>query len=180
MFTYYNEPKVIKKLLTDEDCDFLINHKNETLERTTFNNYDDLSGIKSLFKRVSKKEDILKKLIEKCIKLNNFSYDNFEDLVVMNYKPGGFISEHLDPSKDSSNIRTHTILMYLNDEYEGGETFFTRINKEFRLEKGDAIFFSNIDSNGNMTSLSLHEGKVVKSGEKWVCNLWVRKYPLTI
>jgi hypothetical protein len=28
-----------------------------------------------------------------------------------------------------------------------------------------------------MTSKALHGGLPVKSGEKWVCNLWVRQYP---
>jgi hypothetical protein len=28
-----------------------------------------------------------------------------------------------------------------------------------------------------MTSKALHGGQPVKSGEKWICNLWVRKYP---
>jgi prolyl 4-hydroxylase len=27
------------------------------------------------------------------------------------------------------------------------------------------------------TSDALHGGQPVKSGEKWVCNLWVHKYP---
>jgi len=67
--------------------------------------------------------------------------------------------------------------MYLNDNYTGGETHFKNINKTFKLEKGDALFFSSLNYNNEITNLSMHEGKPVKSGEKWVCNLWIRNQP---
>jgi len=47
----------------------------------------------------------------------------------------------------------YTFIIALNDEYEGGETVFPNIRKQYRLEKAP-----------------------VKSGEKWICNLWVRMY----
>jgi len=130
-----------------------------------------------LFKRISKHEDKIKSLTDRCLNLGNFTHEKLEDFVVMNYKQGGFILEHLDPSPDLPNIRTHTIIMYLNDNYTGGETHFKNINKTFKLEKGDALFFSSLNSNNEITNLSMHEGKPVKSGEKWVCNLWIRNQP---
>ena len=180
MFTFYDEPKVIKKLLTHEECDFLINHNNESLKKTSFSRSEsDICDVKSLFKRISKHEDRIKSLTDRCVNLGNFTHGNLEDLVVMNYKQGGFILEHLDPTPDLPNIRTHTIIMYLNDNYTGGETHFKNINKTFKLEKGDALFFSSVNSDNKITNLSMHEGKPVKSGEKWICNLWIRGYPLS-
>ena len=67
----------------------------------------------------------------------------------------------------------------LNDDYEGGETVFPKIKKAYKLNAGDALFFDTLDNYEFDTSKALHGGRPVKSGEKWICNLWVRKYPIT-
>ena len=40
------------------------------------------------------------------------------------------------------------------------------LDEKYKLKAGDALFFPNLDSNNNITELSLHKGSVVKSGEK--------------
>ena len=44
----------------------------------------------------------------------------------------------------------------------------TQINPHF--------FFNTLNNYECVTKKALHGGTQVKSGEKWVCNLWVRKY----
>jgi prolyl 4-hydroxylase len=51
------------------------------------------------------------------------------------------------------------------------------LGNEYKLNAGDALFFDILDNYELETSKALHGGKPVKSGEKWICNLWVRKYP---
>ena len=58
-------------------------------------------------------------------------------------------------------------------------TVFPVINKKYRLEKGDALFFDTLNNYECMTKKAIHGGAPVKSGEKWVCNLWVHKYTYT-
>ena len=65
----------------------------------------------------------------------------------------------------------------LNDDYEGGETSFPNLDIKYKLKKGDCLFFHTLDNYDALTSMALHGGQPVKSGEKWVCNLWVHKYP---
>ena len=72
--------------------------------------------------------------------------------------------------------RVLTFIIYLNDIDEGGETEFPNINKRYRLEKGDVLFFNTLNNYECVTKKALHGGAPVKSGEKWVCNLWIRKY----
>jgi len=74
-------------------------------------------------------------------------------------------------------MRVYTFILALNDGYNGGETVFPNINKTYKLKAGDALFFDTLDNYNLITSKALHGGKPVKSGDKWICNLWVRKYP---
>jgi prolyl 4-hydroxylase len=70
----------------------------------------------------------------------------------------------------------YTFILALNDTYEGGEIVFPNPGKAYKLNAGDALFFDTLDNYEMDTSKALHRGAPVKSGEKWVCNLWVRKY----
>ena len=42
------------------------------------------------------------------------------------------------------------------------------------------IIFFILYSNGEYTRLASHRGNVVKSGEKWICNLWIHDKPLPV
>lgn len=81
---------------------------------------------------------------------------------------------HLQPS------RFATLLLYLNDDMEGGETAFPIwINGEssdglsVKPERGKAVLFYSLLPDGNYDQLSLHEARPVKRGEKYLTNLWV-------
>ena len=69
-----------------------------------------------------------------------------------------------------------TFLIYLNDNFEGGETIFPNINKKIKPEKGKAVIFKNIDENENIIKQSLHGGEPVRSGQKWIINKWIHLY----
>jgi prolyl 4-hydroxylase len=100
---------------------------------------------------------------------------NCEDLQVVHYETGGYYKDHFDTDfKSMDGQRIYTFIIALNDDYEGGETEFPILNKKFRLKTGDALFFQNLNNNGSFTPKALHGGRPVKSGEKWICNLWIR------
>ena len=101
----------------------------------------------------------------------------------------------------SLSSRYITVLLYLNNVTEGGETAFPVADDEEKLKsknystnlsrsckkashiikpvKGNAIFWYNhaIDDQtgkiGEMEKLSLHGGCDVLEGEKWIANLWI-------
>ena len=50
---------------------------------------------------------------------------------------------------DRRGQRVITLLVYLNDDYEGGATEFPRIGLRFRGKRGDALIFRNIDAAGS-------------------------------
>jgi prolyl 4-hydroxylase len=76
-----------------------------------------------------------------------------------------------------SGDRIHTLIIYLNDDYEGGATYFPRIRRRIRPEKGKAVLFRNLTEDGRFIErLSLHKGEPVRGGEKWLSNQWIRQY----
>lgn len=70
--------------------------------------------------------------------------------------------------------RIATFLVYLNDDFEGGETEFPAAGIKFRGAKGDALFFSNVSKNGEPDRRSMHIGRPPTSGEKWILSQWIR------
>lgn len=108
----------------------------------------------------------------------------FEPTNILHYKPGQEFKPHVDYlNTDQPGLaanmaalgqRIVTLLIYLNDEYEGGETHFPRINFAFKGRAGDALMFGNVSENGEPEPQSLHAGTAPRSGEKWVLSQWVR------
>ena len=57
-----------------------------------------------------------------------------------------------------------SILLFLNDDYEGGQFFVA--DKEYETKKGSAIIFPS-------NFMFPHEVKEVTSGERWSVVTWV-------
>ena len=101
-----------------------------------------------------------------------------EPLTVLRYQPGQQYRAHLDTLPLVSNQRHATMLIYLNDGYSGGETYFPKIGIKIRAEKCDALLFYNLRDDGQPNPTTLHEGLVVSAGEKLVASRWIRQRPL--
>jgi prolyl 4-hydroxylase len=69
--------------------------------------------------------------------------------------------------------------VYLNDDYEGGETEFPRIGLRFRGKRGDALMFDNVRPSGALDYDTLHAGLPPTRGEKWLFSQWVRSRPVS-
>jgi prolyl 4-hydroxylase len=70
--------------------------------------------------------------------------------------------------------RALTVLVYLNDGYEGGHTAFPHLGRSFKGRKGDALIFWNVDESGAPDWRTLHAGTAPTSGEKWLLSQWIR------
>jgi len=126
---------------------------------------------------LSTEDPIVRRVVERCVSRTDRPIENCEQLQVLRYTEGGHYNPHQDVFYQDKNKRLYTFIIALNDEYEGGETAFPYLNEKYKLKAGDALFFHTLDNYGLDTSDALHGGQPVKSGEKWVCNLWVHKYP---
>ena len=179
MFSVYQEPRVIKNLITHEECDFLISFENEKLYNSNISNNKQSKIRKSIEK--SHKHDsheIVTTIFNKCSKIVKKPVNFFERVHIVKYKIGGYYNWHRDANKEMPGYdRIYTIIIYLNDEYEGGETNFPLLNTSYKLSKGDALFFHNYNTDLSYTCLSTHEACIVKSGEKHVANFWIHSSP---
>ena len=70
--------------------------------------------------------------------------------------------------------RLVTFLLFLNDDYEGGETDFPNIPRQLKGKKGDALFWWNLDPDGGLEPAAHNGNLAVTQGEKFVLSQWIR------
>ena len=180
----------IQNFLTPEECDLIIQiatlkglSASEVFELgATESETIDINHRNSETVWLVKNNDIVERIAKRISELTNTSIDLQEDMQCVHYNPGGIFKEHHDAYTDEELVeiigqgdrqRYSTFLIYLNDGYTGGETLFPRIRKKIVPEKGKAIYFKNIDAKNVIIPESLHVGSRVKTGEKWVANIWI-------
>ena len=73
--------------------------------------------------------------------------------------------------------RAKTLLIYLNDGFEGGETDFPLLDLRFKGAKGEALMFTNVLADGSPDLRMRHAGLPPTAGEKWLFSQWVRDRP---
>ncbi|MEA3047090.1 MAG: prolyl 4-hydroxylase, partial [Sphingomonadales bacterium] len=108
----------------------------------------------------------------------------FEPAQIMHYSVGEEFRPHYDfltgevegwaAQLQRYGQRIATFLLYLNEDFEGGETVFPRIGISHRGSRGDALFFANVDPAGAPDRQTLHAGRPPTRGEKWILSQWIR------
>lgn len=93
---------------------------------------------------------------------------------VLRYQPGQEYRPHYDYLRGSANQRIATALVWLNEDYDGGETAFIRTDINLRGRKGDAVVFWNALADGGIDPLTEHAGLPVRRGTKLLFNRWIR------
>ena len=112
---------------------------------------------------------------------------HMEAPTVLHYGVGESIGNHydfVDPEQPgyAEEIRTRgtrvlTFLVYLNSDYEGGETVFPKLDLTHAGQRGEGMFFVNTLANGQADVRTLHNGKPPTRGEKWIFSQFVRNRP---
>jgi hypothetical protein len=114
--------------------------------------------------------------------------DNFDGPTALHYAVGEEIKDHHDfinpkiPNYESEiqtrGERLITFLVYLNDDYEGGETAFPLLDVTHKGKRGDGLMFVNVLPDGKPNGRSVHAGRPTTSGEKWLLSQFVRQRPV--
>jgi prolyl 4-hydroxylase len=123
----------------------------------------------------------LRSRLKSCLALDGHE---FEPPMVLRYETGQQFAPHfdfIDPDQPGlrEDIRTKgqrvaTLLIYLNDDYTGGQTNFDVLDYAFKGAKGDALIFWNTDAQGHPDRRTRHAGMAPLSGEKWILSQWIR------
>lgn len=182
----------MENFLTFEECDKIIRLSEPILEESMVfknndNEYDKSFRISHQTWLNDYNDPVVKKISLKTSELVKKPVENQELLQVVKYNPGGFFKGHYDPcfGSDCESMeinggpRLATLIIYLNDDFEGGETYFPIINKIIKPKKGKAVLFYNTDEKGNLIYESFHSGNKITNGVKWICNKWVRINKIT-
>jgi len=117
----------------------------------------------------------------------NVATEALEPPEVLHYSVGQTYRQHVDffhaslPNfADEMRVKgqhVKTCLVYLNDDFEGGETDFPRIGMKFQEQTGEALIFDNVAANGIGDMNTVHTGLPPTRGEKWLFSQWIRNKP---
>jgi predicted 2-oxoglutarate/Fe(II)-dependent dioxygenase YbiX len=111
------------------------------------------------------------------IELTNYhigrELDWYERPQLLRYSAGGFYVKHADSENMNPELRTWSktidrdlsLLIYLNEDYEGGELFFEKFNYTLRPKAGMAVLFPS-------DNRYLHEARTITSGQRYAIVSW--------
>ena len=107
--------------------------------------------------------------------ISGSTYEGGEALALLRYSPGQEYRPHFDFVKGAENRRLMTALIYLNEDYEGGETEFVRTGLKVKGHTGDVILFHNDGGDGGPNPMSEHAGLPITKGVKYLATRWIRE-----
>jgi prolyl 4-hydroxylase len=185
---------VVDNFLSNDECDAFIKASEGKLQPSTVISPDKHIQHES---RTSENcwiehdaNEIVHEVSKRFSILVQMPIRNAEQYQLVYYKKGAQYKPHFDSfdyetedgkkNWEPGGQRMVTVLGYLNDVEEGGETGFPELGINVPPKKGDAVVFHNTLQNDAVTHpkinpRSLHGGMPVIKGEKWMVNLWFRE-----
>ena len=137
-----------------------------------------------MFFRLEENE-LVARIDRRVSRLMGLPVENGEGLQVLRYPPGAASLPHYDflmstnehnrASIARSGQRVATMVIYLNDVEEGGETLFPEAGFAIAPRRGGALWFEYCNAAGQLDARSLHAGAAPGSGEKWIVTKWMRQ-----
>ncbi|KAK7263000.1 hypothetical protein RJT34_30584 [Clitoria ternatea] len=196
-FLYHN-------FLTREECEYLMNIAKPSMQKSTV--ADSETGMsKDSRVRTSSgtflargRDKIVRNIEKRIADFTFIPIEHGEGLQVLHYEVGQKYDPHFDYFMDKFNTmnggqRMATVLMYLTDVEEGGETVFPVAKGNFssvpwwndlsdcgkqglsiKPNMGDALLFWSMKPDATLDPSSLHGSCPVIKGNKWSCTKWMR------
>jgi hypothetical protein len=117
--------------------------------------------------------DLLTQRVADFFKVSNLMC--IEPFPMMKYKPGDYFNWHSDLTGGFATQRIATMIMYLNDDFEGGRTCFLNPAIQIQPRRGSALVYYYTP-----TEPLVHCGEAVVSGTKFILNAFVRNGEFTL
>ena len=187
----YEDPYIVDNIITEQEANHIINKSSMYFnDSRILGDTLDTTIRKSKSTWLYKDDPIIMKIMVKISGIVKLPIENAEALQVVKYEPSGYYNEHHDSCCDGHHLctefikrggqRIKTVLIYLNDEFTEGATNFPVLNKKFKPPKYSAVVFNPLATNSNKCHpKAIHAGLPVKSGVKYVANLWFREHVFT-
>ena len=182
---------VFADVLSPDECGEMIERSRHRLKRSTI--VDPATGREDVIRNRTSEgiwyqrgEDAFIERIERRISnLMNWPVENGEGLQILRYGATGEYRPHFDyfpPDQPGSAVHTAqggqrvaTLVIYLNDVPDGGETIFPEARISVAAKQGGAVYFRYMNGSRQLDPLTLHGGAPVLSGEKWIMTKWMRE-----
>lgn len=188
------EISIVRGLAPKAACDWLISSVRDRLQRALVHNPDthlqtqnDIRTNSNAMFRLTDANLIVLLLQERLAAAAAVDVRSMEGPQVLHYAPGEQYRRHFDFMEpdmagnagaiDRYGQRIATLLVYLNQGFEGGETDFATLGLRYKGAAGDALMFRNVDHAGKPDRRMAHAGLPPASGEKWLFSQWVRDRP---
>ncbi|MFT5861231.1 MAG: prolyl 4-hydroxylase [Flavobacteriaceae bacterium] len=175
------------QVLTADECDHIIAISNDRFARSKVGGIEEAIYGRTSYSAylVIDDDQKLNAIREKIAQRINRPTSHFEYFQCVSYALGQEYQNHydtFDPETEDGRLtieadgqRKFTLLIYLSDDFEGGQTHFPKLDLLVTPEKGGAVLFQNIDDDGKLIDSSFHSGLPISRGKKYALNLWIRE-----
>lgn len=180
--------------LTDSECEYIINLSQPISKPSGLGVASEDSIIdygrtsRSSEFHIYPNDEVLNGIRKKASEILKVPESHFEFFQCVRYEPGQEYQNHYDTFDETnergkkeieeSGQRKYTMLAYLNDDFEGGGTYFPNVDILVTPKKGRVVIFNNLDENGQVIKAAYHAGLPVTKGCKYAINIWVRNKPI--
>ncbi len=179
----------LNRLLTPEECDYVVSRGAPYLKPGLYAGApgDGAATNSAASFGLVESDPLIESIDELISRALGLPASHGERLSLLHYMPGQIFAAHgdfIDPDRPghaeelaANGQRIRTLIVYLNEGYEGGETAFPRVGWRFRGKRGDALMWDNVDASGVIDARSVHEGAPPRSSDKFVLSKWMRDRP---
>ena len=178
--------RTIDNFLTKKECNYIVklidknNHKS-TVANQNKDGYEEHSRNSSTT-FLPPEDKIVKEVQKRIAEELNLDVSLGEGIQGQLYEPGQYFKPHHDWFSGSdlerhcklTGNRTHTLMIYLNEGFEGGKTDFPAIEFTAQPKTGRAVTWNNLKKDGTGDPDALHEGQTVTKGKKYIITSWWR------
>ncbi|XVF15977.1 hypothetical protein REPUB_Repub09cG0202300 [Reevesia pubescens] len=200
------EPRAViyHNFLSKEECEYLIKlgkphmAKSTVVDSETGKSKDSRVRTSSTTFLARGRDKIIRNIEKRIADFTFIPVEHGEGLQMLHYEVGQKYEPHYDYFMDEFNTknggqRIATVLMYLSDVEEGGETVFPAARGNIsavpwwnelsecgkgglsvKPKMGDALLFWSMKPDASLDPSSLHGGCPVIRGNKWSSTKWMR------
>jgi prolyl 4-hydroxylase len=185
------------------ECEYIVQNSTPRLKKSTVVDNETGKSVDSTIRTSEgtffsrQQDEVIADIERRIAEWSHVPVDNGEGIQVLRYRVGQEYRPHMDAFSDAFNQaedkggqRVATVLMYLTDVEEGGETVFpyttekphagdaewsecARKGVAVKPRAGDALLFFSMDNARTLDQKSTHAGCPVIRGEKWSATKWM-------
>ncbi len=183
--------RIVDDFLTDAECEHIINLATPEFKKSPLMAEENIVGegrtsYTSNF-HIFPNDEVLANIRKKASELVKMPESHFEFFQCVSYNPNQEYQSHYDTFDEKSERgkkeieargqRKYTMLAYLNDDFEGGSTYFPNVDLLVQPKKRRVAIFNNLNEQGQIIPSAFHAGLPVTTGRKYAINIWVREKP---